>query len=180
LTRSDLSAQLRGYVTYDPEEEKFRLQFLSLLGEATSFQRTHFYPGHFTASAWVLNVEKSKTLLLHHAKLNRWLQPGGHADGDTDVRAVALRELSEETGLQPVFVSEHFIDLDVHAIPARKSDPAHDHFDFRFLMIADEFQPIRQNHESTELRWIPLEALERFNADASMLRLRAKTLAIIP
>ncbi len=173
-------AQLQGYAAYDPLEREFQQQFLWLLQQPECFSRHHFQPGHITASAWVVNPSRTNTLLINHTKLNRWLQPGGHADGNADVREVALRELAEETGCEPLFVSPQFIDLDVHRIPARKSDPPHDHFDFRFLVEVDEHRPVVGNHESTEVRWIPLAELEQFNADESMLRLRAKTRLLSP
>lgn len=163
------------YRTAFPEEQLFPPQFVHLLAQPECFLRTHFTPGHFTASAWVVNPSYSKVLLLKHAKLNRWLQPGGHADGDPDVCAVAVRELREETGVIAQPVSNHFFDLDIHRIPARKADPEHDHYDFRFLFVVDDQLPLHTNHESTEVKWVPLEQLEIYQADTSLLRLRAKT-----
>ena len=178
LTRGDLASRLHTYCSRYAEEEGFREAFLRLLAVPESFYRTHFNPGHFTASAWVINPNRSRVLLLHHAKLRRWLQPGGHADGTADVPRVALRELAEETGLAGHLVTDHFFDLDIHTIPARKSEPAHHHYDFRFLVIAEDQIPLSSNHESTELRWVALERLEDYQPDASMFRLRAKTHAL--
>jgi 8-oxo-dGTP pyrophosphatase MutT (NUDIX family) len=129
-----------------------------------------------TASAWIVDETRTRALLLHHRKLGRWLQPGGHVDGDPDVRAAALREAKEETGLCSLRPAGGDIyDLDVHAIPARGSEPAHEHYDVRFAFTADPDEPIRANAESHEVRWIPLEDLNSFEIDESVRRLAAKT-----
>jgi 8-oxo-dGTP pyrophosphatase MutT (NUDIX family) len=174
-SRDELTSRLLTYSTPFSEEEIFRMAFLELIKEPNSFFRTHFEPGHFTASAWVVNTQRTHTLLLRHAKLNRWLQPGGHADGVTDVANVAQRELAEETGLSGRLASSDFFDLDIHLIPARKNEPSHRHFDFRFLLVVEDHLPLQGNEESMEVRWVPLAGLEHVNPDDSMLRLRAKT-----
>ena len=129
--------------------------------------------GHVTASAFVISPDRNSVLLMHHAKLDRWLQMGGHCDGNADVRAVAMREAREETGLTSIgFVTRKIIDIDVHEIPARGGEPAHLHHDIRFLMTADPSEPIRRNHESRALAWIPLKALETYSRARSILVLR--------
>ena len=97
--------------------------------------------GHLTASAWVLDRTRSHAVLIHHRKLNRWLQPGGHfEDVDTSWHAAAQREVTEETGLAQFIVqpdNDELFDVDVHPISARKDEPAHFHYDLRFLFVAD-------------------------------------------
>jgi 8-oxo-dGTP pyrophosphatase MutT (NUDIX family) len=116
---------------------------------------------------------------MHHRKLGRWLQPGGHADGDFDVRRVALREAREESGLRSLrFVRDGVYDIDVHAIPARPNEAAHDHYDVRFALEADPAEPLVANAESKELAWVALDALASYGADESVLRLARKTASL--
>ena len=136
--------------------------------------------GHMTASAWIVDRDGSAAVLLHHRKLDRWLQPGGHADGDADLRRVALREAREETGLTSLaFASDAIFDLDVHAIPARGSEAAHRHYDVRFLLVADRAEAPSANHESHAVRWIALADLESLAVDDSVRRLARKTSAAL-
>ena len=102
--------------------------------------------GHITGSAWVLDFHRTHTLLTHHAKLDKWLQLGGHSDGDPDTLEVALREVREESGLVEVRpISEAIFDVDAHLIPARGAEPEHIHYDIRFLAEADREAPILHN-----------------------------------
>lgn len=109
--------------------------------------------GHLTASALVVDRD-DRVLLLHHAKLERWLQPGGHADGDGDLARVALKEATEETGLIGLRVVTPAVDLDIHWIPERGDEPAHEHFDVRFLVECDDPGSLEPNHESTDTAWL--------------------------
>jgi 8-oxo-dGTP pyrophosphatase MutT (NUDIX family) len=175
-TRSSLLAALRNYKTVYQEERAFVPRFIELLQHPDAYQRTHL-PGHITGSAWIINNDGTKVLLVKHAALHKWLQPGGHADGDEDVLRVALREANEETGLTNLTqVGAGFFDLDIHSIPARKdlSFPQHDHYDVRFLFQADEKDELKISDESTDLQWVDLRELEKYNSEPSILRLRSK------
>ena len=110
--------------------------------------------GHLTGSAVVVDPSGQRTLLLHHAKLDRWLQPGGHADGDGNLANVAWREATEETGLQGLRVVRPAIDIDIHTIPARPGEPEHLHLDVRFAVIAPDDSVVDLNHESLGARWV--------------------------
>jgi len=174
--RESLLTSLRDYKTIYNEERAFIPRFIELLEHPDAYQRTHL-PGHITGSAWIINDDGSKVLLVKHAALHKWLQPGGHADGDENVFRVALREANEETGLTHLTqVGSSFFDIDIHSIPARKdlSFPQHDHYDVRFLFQADEKAELKISDESTDLRWIPLSDLQEFNDEKSILRLRSK------
>ena len=105
------------------------------------------------------------------------MQPGGHADGDENVLRVALREAEEETGITRLTVlSDQIFDLDIHTIPTRKDFPEHLHFDIRFLIQANEADPLVVSEESHDVKWISLEELEKYNDETSILRLKQKLL----
>jgi 8-oxo-dGTP pyrophosphatase MutT (NUDIX family) len=132
--------------------------------------------GHLTGSAWVIDRARRKTLLTHHRKLGKWLQLGGHADGEEDLAAVALREAREESGLADVrLASPEIYDLDAHTIPARGSEPAHIHFDVRFLCEASSEAPLHVSDESHALAWLDLDAVVQLNPEESLLRMVRRT-----
>lgn len=131
--------------------------------------------GHVTGSAWIVDASASRCLLTHHRKLERWLQLGGHADGETDVLGVAMREAREESGLVSLrVVTPAIFDCDVHLIPARKSEPEHWHYDVRFLLEADADEPLIVSEESKELAWVALDEVAPLSGDASVMRMVAK------
>lgn len=134
--------------------------------------------GHVTGSAWIVNPERTHTLLIHHVKLNKWFQPGGHCDGDADVLGVAAKEANEETGLDVTPVSREIFDIDVHTIPQQGGIPEHRHYDIRFLMEAKKaIEVLPNNHETICVRWIELDRVAQFNATESILRMLRKTMA---
>lgn len=134
-------------------------------------------PGHLTGSAWIVSPDRSHTLLTHHFKLEKWLQLGGHADGDSDLLAVALREAREESGLTKLHaVVPEIFDLDRHWIPARKNEHGHYHYDLRFLIEADPQEPLQISGESKELSWVPIDAVATLNPEESMSRMVRKVL----
>lgn len=132
--------------------------------------------GHVTGSAWVVDSSRSKVLLMHHAKLDKWVQLGGHADGDPDLWAVAQREAREESGLTRWGVtSKDIFDVDRHLIPERQGVPEHFHYDLRFLFQADPDEALTESSESKGLSWIPLEQVAALNPEESMARMVRKT-----
>jgi 8-oxo-dGTP pyrophosphatase MutT (NUDIX family) len=142
-----------------------------ILKNTTCFERS-LSIGHVTGSAWVVDAAKAYTLLTHHRKLNKWLQLGGHADGDSDIYSVALREAQEESGLKSIIpISKDSFDIDIHLIPGNP----HYHYDVRFIFQADREEALKISHESKDLAWIPLHKLEDFSNEPSVLRLREKT-----
>ena len=176
MDRSTLVNFFSIYTTSFREEEFFINRFLELLSHPDCFQRTHL-PGHITGSAWIVDCNRSQTLLVHHAKLNKWVQPGGHADGDENILRVALREAEEETGLKKLRIVELVpFDVDIHTIPLRKDFPEHFHFDIRFLIEASIDEPIIVSEESHDVKWVPLTSLEEYNQERSVLRMKEKLL----
>ncbi|MFT5471131.1 MAG: 8-oxo-dGTP pyrophosphatase MutT (NUDIX family) [Verrucomicrobiales bacterium] len=133
--------------------------------------------GHITGSAWVVDASGERVLLTHHRKLDRWLQLGGHADGDSDVFRVAVREAEEESGLRDFeLVSTKIFDLDVHPIPARKNEAEHQHFDVRIALRYTGDKAFVVSDESHDLAWVPVCELETVTNEESMLRMARKWL----
>lgn len=141
--------------------------------------------GHMTGSAFIVDPHREQIVLLHHGKLDRWLQPGGHADGDRDIAAVALREARKETGLPTLVLADPLtlapaeapplpFDADVHEIPARGTVAAHLHHDLRYLVFGDARESPLVSHESREVRWVPLAAVSDLTQEESIHRMIAK------
>jgi len=141
--------------------------------------RTHFQPGHFTASGFILSPDGGSVLLIHHRKLDRWLQPGGHVDPeDTNLFTAACREIYEEVGIGELSpVGDGIFDLDIHPIPARKTEPAHEHFDVRFLLCANSLD-ITRNDETHDAAWAPFDALADRMTDPAEQRVIRKLQAL--
>lgn len=134
--------------------------------------------GHVTGSAWVVNPNRDRVLLMHHRKHDQWFQPGGHADGDHDILRVALKETQEETGIgaQHIrLVDGRIFDVDIHTIPESRHDPRHEHYDIRFLIEIDDRLPVPGNDESHQVLWAPLHEASRFNNNLSTYRMVEKT-----
>jgi len=160
----------------DPHEAEMTGHTIRFIeAHADCFLRSQL-SGHVTGSAWVVDPGRTRTLLTHHQKLGLWLQLGGHADGDPDILAVALREAREESGLRGVrAVSPAIYDVDRHWIPERKTEPAHWHYDLRFLLEADPAEPLTRSEESKELAWVELGRIAALNPEESMARMVRKT-----
>lgn len=135
--------------------------------------------GHITASAWLLNRDCSEALLMHHAKLNRWFQLGGHCDGEHDVLHVAVKEAQEESGINAIVpVKTCIFDIDIHIIPGNSKVPEHYHYDIRFLLKVASDEQVAQNQESKELRWITKDIEQLPTNNPSVVRMFTKWLEL--
>lgn len=174
--REALLGKLTQYKPSD-EHEALMVERLLLFVEehADCFERS-LAEGHVTGSAWIVDRTRMFTLLTHHRKLNKWLQLGGHADGDPDILRVALREAREESGIEAIQpVMDGIFDIDIHEIPARGDVAAHLHYDARFLLEADREIPLAISPESKALAWIELDRVFELNPEESVARMVAKT-----
>ncbi len=157
------------------EEKIYKTRMLKFLDKHSDAFERSLQIGHFTASAWLLSEDGSQALLMHHAKLNLWVQLGGHADGDTDLLAVAIKEAQEESGIMGIEpVSPEIFDIDIHSIPANTKEAAHEHFDVRFLLRVSSDEKVIPNKESKELRWIGKDKAELPTNQRSVVRLFEK------
>jgi 8-oxo-dGTP pyrophosphatase MutT (NUDIX family) len=176
--RGQLIAKFRAFAAAaaDPRDRNLAEEFAEFAAAQADCLLRTCLPGHFTGSAWVVDAGRRRTLLTHHRKLGKWLQLGGHADGEADLLAVALREAQEESGLTAVTaVTTEIFDLDRHLIPARKGEPEHWHYDVRFFIEADPAQPLVVTSESKDLAWVELAEVARLNPEESMLRMVRRT-----
>lgn len=176
MHRGMLLARLARYHPADAEEAAMAAALRRFVEEnETCFERA-LLAGHITGSSWILDRERTSALLTHHRKLNKWLQLGGHSDGDADTLRVALREAAEESGLLTLRpVSEEIFDVDVHAIPARGREPEHLHYDVRFLLEADRAEPLIVSSESRSLAWVALPRIAELNSGRSVTRMIQKS-----
>jgi 8-oxo-dGTP pyrophosphatase MutT (NUDIX family) len=133
--------------------------------------------GHLTASALVIDESRGKALLTFHKKLERWLQLGGHCDGDANLPGAALRESWEESGIEGLVIDPRPVDLDIHLIPARANEPAHLHLDTRFLVYAPAGSRESLSEESHSLGWFDPAGLATIETDASVRRLFTRAFA---
>ncbi len=170
--RRPLEEALLRYAARHPENMAAERVLHFIREEPACFCRSHA-AGHITGSAWLLDSQGEKTLLTLHRKLGRWLQLGGHADGDADTLRVALREAEEESGISGITAVEtEIFDVDVHEIPARPTagEPAHLHYDIRYLLQAPHNE-YRVSLESEELAWFSPEELQAQKPEESLLRM---------
>ncbi len=144
--------------------------------EPRCFERATL-PGHITGSAFIVDPVEFKVLLHHHKKLDKWLQMGGHDNGELDAALTALREAEEESGLHGLSLPEplEILDVDVHHIPARPTEAAHQHLDVRFMLLASSSAPLQMDSaESHDLRWVPLDEVTRWLLEEGGPRVVAK------
>lgn len=145
-------------------------------GGADPYARSRL-AGHFTASAWLVDRSGSRVLLTHHRKLDGWLQLGGHADGERDLRAVVLKEAQEESGLTDLAVDPAIFDLDRHLIPMHGGVPAHWHHDVRYVVRATGSETFVVSDESHALAWRDIrEIADDAAMDPSLRRMARKWL----
>jgi 8-oxo-dGTP pyrophosphatase MutT (NUDIX family) len=153
----------------DPTHEAHRRRMLAFLAEHDDALDRTCVEGHLTGSALVVDPADRRVLLMLHAKLRRWFQPGGHADGDGALPGVAWREATEETGLDGLAVAAPAIDLDIHHVGPPHGP--HLHLDVRYLVVAPAGSTPAGNHESLDLRWVAVDELPRYDVDDGLLRL---------
>lgn len=176
-SRLALAAALRAHLPADEEEARHVATVLSVVESSPDcFSRGHFAPGHVTGSAFVVCPRRGEVLLHHHRRLGRWLQLGGHDDGERDPAATALREAREESGLADLVpIGDGILDVDVHGIPPGRGEPAHLHLDVRYALATASPGALRRDEaESLDLGWFALDEAERRMGEPGAARALAR------
>ena len=177
--QTDLIADVQKYTAFTDDENAHVQSVLAFLNKDTNpFDRKNFM-GHITGSAWLLSPDSQSVLLMHHMILDKWLQFGGHADGEADIRNVARREAQEESGIDNILniksLSDTIFDVDVHAIPenAKKQEPHHLHYDIRYIFKTDTLD-FSVTPESKALKWVHIDDIFGLQLSPSIIRMARK------
>jgi len=167
------------HIPADDTEARHKERTLEFVAATAGCASRETRSGHVTASAWILSPDRTEVLLTHHKKLNRWLQPGGHVENDRTIQEAATREALEESGIDDLeLLDDRIFDIDVHLIPARKTDPDHYHYDFRFIFQSST-REFSVGDESHDLAWVKLSAINDDVAEESIVRMTRKTPAFL-
>lgn len=158
----DLKQKIKNYVPFNEQEENDKEQMLNFIDNFDDVLTRNNSCGHFSSSAFVINKEKTKMIVVYHNIYDAWIYPGGHADGEEDLLSVAVREVEEETGLKVKILDDNM--FAIQSLPVKghikrgKYVSAHTHFDVVYLLEADDTIPlVYREDESKGVKWIPFE-----------------------
>lgn len=179
MQRQNLLKMLNQYQPDNPDEIKTKDSIIDFIQKYENCFERSLVIGHITASAWLVDKANQKAFLMHHAKLNKWLQPGGHCDGDSNVLNVAIKEAKEESGISNIEpMMADIFDVDVHKIQANSKESEHYHYDIRFLLQVKTNEKGKKNHESHEIMWIEKNTTQSPPLEDSVKRLFNKWLKL--
>lgn len=168
MNSQELTEQIKNYIPFNEQEERDKVLILQWLKEnENAFSRKNTV-AHMTASAWVVNKDRTKVLMVYHNIYNSWSWLGGHADGEKDLLKVAVREVKEEAGIQNVHpVSEEIFSLESLTVDGHVKNgsyiSSHLHFNVTYLLEADSEEAVSiKPDENSGVSWFtPEEALKR-------------------
>ena len=174
MSRKKLIRDLKDYQVKYPQEillVKRMIAFIKNTPECFSRYNTE---GHITGSAWLVN-NHHQVLLTYHKKLHKWIQLGGHADGNPSILDVALKEAKEESGIFDLkLISDAVFDIDIHLIPANSKESSHYHYDIRYLISAGDVKQFKMSNESISMAWIDIKDIEFYSTENSLLKMKEK------
>ncbi len=171
-----LISQIRSFVPANEQETRDKKQFLQYLCAHPDCLSRKDETAHVTVSAWTVNKERTKTLMVYHKIYDSWSWIGGHADGDRDLKAVALRELREETGVADArIVGDGIFSLEILPVSGHYKNgayvPSHLHLNVTYLAVADEHTPLNVNeNENTGVKWFSFEDACRASTEPWMVQ----------
>lgn len=167
----DLIEQIKNYKPYNEQEEKDKHTILKYIDTFNDVLTRNNEFGHFTVSSWVVNKEKTKVLMIYHNIYKSWAWTGGHADGETDLLNVAIRELKEETGVKNVKILEdNIFSLEIICVNGHvkkgKYVSSHVHLNLTYLLEVDEKEELRiKEDENSGVKWVNIEDVEKTATD---------------
>lgn len=155
----NLRKKIEEFIPFNEQEEKDKIQFLEFIDSFDDTLTRDNIFGHFTASAFIVNKERNKMVVVYHIINDDWIYPGGHADGEEDLLKVAVREVEEETGLKVKVLDDNIYAIDSAPVKGHikrgKYVSAHLHLDVIFIMEADDKIPLKyKEDESKGVKWI--------------------------
>ncbi len=160
----DIIEKIERFRPFCEQEERDKEYFLKFIDSFNDVLTRENIFGHLCASAWVLNKDRNKILLVYHNIMGGYIFPGGHLDGETDCLAVAMREVEEETGIKTKPINDDIFSIWVGPIKGHvkrgKYVSAHSHLDIDFLLEADENQPLKvKPDENQNVIWANIDEI---------------------
>lgn len=161
----NLRKKIEEFIPFNEQEEKDKIQFLEFIDSFDDTLTRDNIFGYFTASAFVVNKERNKMVVVYHIINDGWIYPGGHADGEEDLLKVAVREVEEETGLKVRVLDDNIYAIDSAPVKGHikrgKYVSAHLHLDVIFIMEADDKIPLKyKEDESKGVKWISFSEVD--------------------
>lgn len=171
----ELKGKIESYKPYNGQEEQDKKVMIDYINNFDNVLTRENEFGHFTASSWVVNKQRTKVLMIYHNIYHSWTWTGGHADGEHDLLETAIRELKEETGVKNVKVlSPDILSLEIICVNGHvkrgKYVSSHVHLNLTYLLEVDEEETLQMKEdENSGVQWIPIEKIEKYSTEPWMI-----------